>query len=250
MAETAFTLNGHDWSSLYSPIVAAACRVAPNAAIDGEIIVQDDQGRSDFGALREAIKAEPRRLVFVAFDVLYLDGEDLRESRLVERRARLRDLIGDHDPGTPIQFSPTFEGTGKQLLDAACGIELEGIVSKRASSRYRSGRQKSWLKVKCYDEGDYLVVGAEHEPGKPAFALLARESSDGLEYAGSAFVTLGGDERDRFWTAVDRHGRAKPALQMDKRKGARWVDPVLRVRAQHLKGSGKLRHATIRELLP
>jgi ATP-dependent DNA ligase len=66
-------------------------------------------------------------------------------------------------------------------------MELEGIVSKKLNSRYRSGRQTTWLKAKCFDEGDFVVIGAEHEPGKPAFALLARESEDGLEYAAAPF---------------------------------------------------------------
>lgn len=246
----AFTRNGHDWSAAYAAVIGAASALAPSATLDGEMIVQDAQGRSDFAGLRAAIDSKSQRLVFMAFDLLELNGEDLRDRTLAERRDRLRELVGGHDPDTPIQFSETFEGTGQQLLGAACAMELEGIVSKKVNSRYRSGRQRSWLKTKCYDEGDFVVVGAEREPGRPAFALLAREEDNGLHYTGSAFLTLGGGERDRFWETVERHGRAKPPLSVEKRKSARWIDPVLRVRVQHLKGSGKLRHATIREILP
>lgn len=247
----AFTRNGHQWTDRYAPVVGAALRLrCKTASIDGEIIVQDEHGRSDFAGLRSAIEGEPHRLVFMAFDLIELDGEDLRSEPLRLRRLKLHRLVGNHDPGTPIQFSESQQSFGRELLAAACAMGLEGIVSKRLDSRYRSGRQTSWLKIKCCDEDDYVVIGAEHEPGKPALALLAREVDGGLEYAGSAFVTLGGDERDKFWTSIDLHPRTKPAVAMEKRKQARWVDPVMRVRVQHLKGAGKLRHATIREILP
>jgi len=135
------------------------------------------------------------------------------------------------------------------MLNAACAMELEGIVSKKAVSRYRSGRQTSWLKIKCYAEEEFTVIGAEYEPGSPAFALLARETDDGLAYAGSAFVTLGGSARDRFWTEIERLRWPKPVIAIEWKKSRRWVDPTMRVRVQSLKGSGKLRHATVRALI-
>jgi DNA ligase D-like protein (predicted ligase) len=246
----AFTRRGHDWTEKYVPVVGAAVRLrCKSASIDGEMVVQDEQGRSDFAAFQAALGREPERMVFYAFDLVELDGEDLRDLPLRERRAMLRDLVGDHDPSSRIQFSPAFEGTGAELLAGACAMGLEGIVSKRLDSKYRSGRQKSWLKTKCYAEEDFTVIGAEHEPGKPAFALLARQDEAGLEYAGSAFVTLAGGERDRFWTAIERHARPAPVIPMEKGKARRWADPVMRVRAQFLNGGGKLRHATIRVIL-
>ena len=249
---SAFTRRGRDWTARYVPVVSEACRLrCRSCAIDGEMIVQDAQGRSDFASFEADVAAtRSDRIVFMAFDLLELDGYDMRWEPLRERRRRLADLIGGHDPRARIQFSESHEGSGAALLEAACAMGLEGVVSKKLTSTYRSGRQKSWLKTKCYDEGEFLVVGAEHEPGKPAFALLARETDTGLEYAGSAFVTLGGEERDRFWETVDAHARSRPVIPLAKGKGRRWVEPVLRIHAQHLKGAGKLRHATIREILP
>jgi ATP-dependent DNA ligase len=80
---------------------------------------------------------------------------------------------------------------------------LEGIVSKRAGSLYKSGRSSAWLKTKSMTESEFAVVGVEANPGGPPFALLARESEDGLVYAGSAFVTLGAADRERFWTTTE-----------------------------------------------
>jgi bifunctional non-homologous end joining protein LigD len=242
----AFTRNGHDWTSRYVPVVGEACRLrCRSAAIDGEMVVQDEAGRSDFFAFQSDVSASHTdRLIFYAFDLLELGGQDLRGETLRDRRARLRDLVGRHSPDARIQYSEALAGSWPEILEAACAMELEGIVSKKLTSRYRSGRQRSWLKTKCYDEGEFVVIGAEHEPGKPAFALLARETDEGLAYAGSAFMTLGGEDRDRFWTMVELHGRSKPVIRMEKRKAGR-VDPVLRVRVQHLKGGGKLRHASV-----
>ena len=245
-----FTRNGHDWTDKYRPIAAAAhslgCR---DALIDGEMIVQDEYGRSDYDAFRAALSRDPGALVFYAFDLLATGGEDIRRCPIEERRNRLCSLIGEHDPAFPIQFSEALAGDARQMLVAACEMGLEGIVSKRLGSRYVSGRSTAWLKTKCYDEGEFVVLGAEHEPGKPAFALLARETDGALEYAGSAFVTLGGAERDHFWNEIERLGTSAPAIAMERKKARRWAKPELRARVQHLKGGGMLRHATVREIV-
>jgi bifunctional non-homologous end joining protein LigD len=245
----AYTRNGHDWTAQYRPVVEASREIeCQNAVIDGEMIVQDAAGRSDFAALRSAITAEPHRLVLYAFDLLVLDGDDLRKLPLLERREMLEELVGEHDPAWPIQFNQDV-GDGAALLAAVGGMGLEGIVSKKADSPYRSGRSLAWLKTKVFAEDEFVVIGAEHEPGSPAFALLAREMGDHLEYAGSAFLTLGGDDRDRFWADVERLGRSKPIIPMERKRSRRWVEPRMRVKAQYLAGGDKLRHATIRELI-
>jgi len=100
-------------------------------------------------------------------------------------------LVGDHDPGFLIQFSEAIETGAAAMLGAACGMVLEGIVSKKADGRYRSGCQTSWLKTKCYAEESLTVIGTEHEPGSAAFALLARETDGGLAYAPSCMARQG-----------------------------------------------------------
>jgi bifunctional non-homologous end joining protein LigD len=246
----AFTRNGHDWSDRF-PFVLAAVRElrCSSAILDGEMIVQDEQGRSDFDAFKRALGCHPAALIFMAFDLLHLDGRDLRPERLEVRRAGLRDLVGCHDPACRIQFSDHVDGDGAALFAAAERTGLEGIVSKRRGSRYRSGRSRDWLKVKCWTEGEFVVVGVETGRNGPPAALLARSEPGGLVYAGSAFVTLPEPLRDRFWQLIEALAIDSPTLPMKAGPGVRWVRPELRVKARHLRGAGKIRHATLTGLV-
>ena len=144
----AYTRNGFNWSERYPGIISAAGNLPCRAAIlDGEVIVQNERGVSDFEALRSAIRWQPHKLLFYAFDVLHLDGEDLRDQPLLERRAKLKELVG-RDRTSPLQFSDEFTGDSAAFFRACAEHGLEGVVSKLASSRYRSGRCKTWLKTK------------------------------------------------------------------------------------------------------
>ena len=193
----AYTRNGHDWTAKYWPITLAAevlpCR---SAIIDGEMVVLDEQHRSSFDLLQAAIGRQPSRLVFVAFDLMHLDGTDLRKLPLVERRERLARLIADSGP--QIQFSEALPGTCQQVFEVADKAGLEGVVCKLADSRYVSGKAKSWLKVKAFEEAEFDLVGVQRESGKPAMALLARDGQP----AGRAFITLPAGIRERLWARV------------------------------------------------
>lgn len=244
----AFTRNGHDWSDRYRLILDAANSLggAP-ALLDGEVIVQGETGLSDFHALRAAIRWAPHRLVFYAFDLLTVDGCDIRCASLLERRERLRDMIGEHDAIFQIQLSDHLVGHGTEFFHHAEEMGLEGIVSKLSTSPYCSGYTTAWLKTKAFVEDEFVIVGTEQGAG-PATALCARETEEGLIYAGGAMLTLSTKERDRFWTTVERLSRSTPPLSIERRKAA-WVEPKLRARVRHLRGEEKLRHATVMELL-
>src|SRR5687767_13686569 len=124
----AFTRNGYDWSDKYQRIIEACGKLnCGSALIDGEVIVQNDKGVSDFAALRAAMDREPHRLVLFAFDLLFLHGKDWRREPLLERRSRLEGLI-DKDPCGAIQFSDHYDGEGIDLFKGACDMGLEGIV--------------------------------------------------------------------------------------------------------------------------
>jgi ATP-dependent DNA ligase len=124
----ALTRNGHDWSHKYWRIIEACGNLTCDSAlIDGEVIVQNDKGVSDFAALRAAIDREPHRLVLFAFDLLFLNGKDWRREPLLERRSRLEELI-DKDPCGAIQFSDHYDGEGADLFKRACEMGLEGTV--------------------------------------------------------------------------------------------------------------------------
>ena len=129
------------------------------AVIEGEVVVQNEDGTSDFGAL-EADLGEGRcdRFVFYAFDLLYLDGFDLRRAPLTERKRVLSILL--ESAKEPLRFSPHFEPEdAKKLYTDACKLGLEGLVSKRADAPYRSGRTLVWTKVTCRHRDTFYAVG-------------------------------------------------------------------------------------------
>ena len=146
------TRNGHDWSDRYPYIVSTAAKLCcQSAIIDGEAIVQSDNGAPDFDALSSAMRWRPDSIVLYAFDLMHLNGKDLRQEALLERRAILKALLGI-DEESRIQFSEEFDGDGDALFNACAQHGLEGIVSKQALAPYRSGRTKTWLKTKCFTE--------------------------------------------------------------------------------------------------
>jgi ATP-dependent DNA ligase len=184
----------------------------------------------------------------MAFDLLHLDGHDVRSEPLIDRRGRLKELVGCHDPSCRIQYSEHVIGGGGDMFNACDRMGLEGIISKKISSRYHSGKVRSWLKVKCWAEGEFVVIGVEPASDGPAVALLARETELGLEYAGGAAVTLAQSDRDRFWRKAERLRAGSPAARCPSKR-AQWLEPQLRVTARYLKGEGKLRHATLSTVL-
>jgi bifunctional non-homologous end joining protein LigD len=240
-----FSRNGHDWSDRYPSIVRAAAGLrCKSAIIDGEAIVQDEYGASDFESLRSAMRRQPNSIILYCFDLLHLDGKDLRQETLLERRALLNHLVGD-DADSRIQFSEEFDGDGAALFKACAERVLEGVVSKHSLAPYRSGRSRTWLKTKCFTESTFVVVGTDRDRKTGALmALLAH--SDGLKHAGAAFITLGGDERKEFLAEVERLTTSWAALKSFRATDVKWCQPRLAVRVKHLAGSKILRHATVR----
>jgi bifunctional non-homologous end joining protein LigD len=212
------TRNGHDWSDRYSYIAA----------------------------LRTAMRWRPERIILYAFDLMHLNGRDLRQQALSERREILKALVG-RDDESRIQFSDEFHGDGTAFFRACADKGLEGIVSKQAYSHYQSGRSKTWLKTKCFTESTFVVVGTDHDRKTGALrALLSHPDSDGLRYAGAAFIALSDDKRAEFLAEVERLTTAWAAFKSSRLSDAKWCQPKLTVRVKHLAGSKTLRHATVR----
>src|SRR5262249_46608201 len=133
---------------------------------DGEVVVLRD-GVSDFQALQNAISArDDSRCVYFGFDLLHLDGHDLRRLPLVERKEALRVLLTGADDRT--RYSDHVAGRGAEFFRAACERRLEGIVCKRADAAYRSGRSRDWLKVKCKARQEFVVGGFSAPEGTRA----------------------------------------------------------------------------------
>src|SRR6476660_1068213 len=239
-----FSRNGHDWSDRYPSIVRAAASLrCKSAIIDGEAIVQDGNGASDFEALSSAKRRQPHSIILYAFDLLHLDGRDLRQQALIERRASLKTLLGT-DERSRIQFSDEFDGDSDALFKACAEQELEGIVSKLALAPYRSGRSRTWLKTKCFTESTFVVIGTDRDRKTGALrALLAHKDSAGLSYAGAAFIALASVERTRFFAELERLATSWTTFK--GMHDVKWCHPKLVVEVKHLAGSKLLRHATV-----
>ena len=244
-----FTRNGFDWSDRYPSIVRAASNLkCKSAIIDGEAIVQNGDGVSDFEALSSALRQRPHSILLYAFDLLHLDYNDLRQQTLLERRSILKALLGSDDQSR-IQFSDEFDGDGDALFKACAEQRLEGIVSKHVLAPYRSGRSKTWLKTKCFTQSTFVVIGTDRDRKTGALrALLAHKDSAGLSYAGAAFIALAGDERTRFFAELERLATSWAAFKSSRLTDVKWCHPKLVVEVKHLAGSKLLRHATVKRL--
>ncbi|MER9944093.1 DNA ligase [Mesorhizobium sp. M0092] len=148
-----YSKNGRDWTTKYWPIALAAELPCRAAIIDGEVIVPGEQGALHCPALEAAIWHEPSRLVFVAFDILHLDGRDLASLPLLQRKQALWQLV-EHGLGK-IQYREHFESSALAIFRAIEKVGLESIISKRADSGYRSGSSNTWLKAKYFEEADF-----------------------------------------------------------------------------------------------
>jgi ATP-dependent DNA ligase len=238
---TTYTRNGHDWTVKFQPIAKAARGIpAKQAIIDGEICVQDDKGVTDFSALPAAIKSRPQDLVFFAFDLLHLDGVDLRPAPLEERRAKLRSLVSQV-LGSRIVMSDEYDGDGKTFFELVNSLDLEGMVSKRKGSRYWSGTSEAWYKTKCWTTATMQIIGIERGGDNVPYALLADQTG----YKGTAFIGLPSSMRSTFWRYVEARTAAEaPVLGL--RRDATWLQPGMTARVRYLKGSDKLRHAVVK----
>ena len=239
-----FTRRGLDWTSKYRSLAEVALELeADNAIIDGEIIVTNEAGLSDFAALRKAITRRQDDLYFVAFDLLHLNGHDLRDMALEDRREILAGMMPD---ASLIQFSDALPGDAKAIYHLVEEAGLEGMVSKRKDSKYRSGPSTSWLKTKSYTIDEYELLGVEREAGKPAFALMAERGTG--KYVGSAFITANRAIRERLWKRVQEHaGPSRGCRRARSGRRRNGSSPGLIGRVKHLRGEEKLRHASLQD---
>jgi bifunctional non-homologous end joining protein LigD len=182
--------NAKEWTASL-PTVAEAIGRLPcrQALIDGEAAVLMPDGTTSFNALQSAMEGEGAgRMVYFAFDLLYLDGQDLTRLPLEDRKAALAGLIERGGPAAePIRYSDHVVGSGPAFFAQACSQKLEGIISKRRQDPHRSGRGRSWVKVKCSREQEMVIVGFTEPEGRRqgiGALLLAVNEGGRLRYSG------------------------------------------------------------------
>jgi bifunctional non-homologous end joining protein LigD len=149
-----YTLNAADWTERYPRIVEEAAGLKRDAVLDCEVICTDENGRADFDRLHS--RCFEHEAIACAFDLLRLDGDDMRRLPLADRKAALRKLLGRTREG--IQYVAHAEMCGEEAFAAACELGIEGIVSKRLTAPYKSGQCKSWIKVRNPKSPAYLRI--------------------------------------------------------------------------------------------
>jgi bifunctional non-homologous end joining protein LigD len=181
MIEKVFTRRGNDWTKRFRKIAADAYLInAGSAIIDGEVVVPAADGTTDFSVLQNELTGNSTKIVMVAFDLLYLNGHDLRRLPLLERKGILRKLIAK----TAIQFSESFELDGREMFKHACKTGLEGVVSKVRDSRYTPDHSNDWVKVSCAQRETLRIAGYALDGNKWDGIYIGREKAGQLNYAG------------------------------------------------------------------
>jgi bifunctional non-homologous end joining protein LigD len=252
---TIYSRTGYDWTEQFGPIAKAASKLkVREAIIDGEATVLGNTGLPDFQALRRELgNRKSSRLLLHAFDLLYLNGRDLRRAPLVERKQALKRLL----EGAPhsLAYVDFLEADGTRVFEQACRMGIEGIVAKRVDMPYRSGRQDSWIKLKCTKSDTYPVVAFVEKlgarPRKIASLYVGRWEGDRLVYAGKA--------RSGYTEAVARElrerldpliRRTSPLSVPVKKPKATWVEPKVDAEIEYsaVTDDGLLRAAVFKGL--
>jgi bifunctional non-homologous end joining protein LigD len=246
-----FTRSGKDWTEKFPPIAKQLEHLeVQNAMLDGELVVVDKEGHSSFKALQDALTNNNYdNMQYYLFDILFLDGEDLRALPLLTRKEYLQSVMPDEQDGR-IFYSEHFEHVEKNFLQSICGMHLEGIVSKQKNASYVSTRSSSWVKSKCIQRQEFIIVGFTNstDAGRGIGALLLGIYKEGtLHYSGKVGTgfdyALSVDLRKK----LEKLKQAKPAipgLTSDIKRGAFWVEPklVCEVKYTEVTPEGRLRH--------
>ena len=245
------TRGGHDWSERLGPVVSMLGRLAVDSAIlDGELVVLNEEGLTDFQLLQNALSAEGGApLRYHVFDLPYLNGADLRRVPLADRKALLEELVRDVDP--KLRYCDHFAGDGARFLAEACKRGAEGIITKRADAQYQSGRSRSWLKLKCTARQEVVVVGWTDPGGSRQHLgalLVGLYEGEDLRFAGKVGTGFNEKSLGELSSRLNELEIPRPPVVDPPRgyraRGTHWVKPVLvaQVSMTGFTGDGKLRH--------
>jgi len=254
------TRNGLDWTARFRPVAAAVAGLpAAIALIDGEIVVPDDNGVSDFSALQSALKeGRAGSFIYYVFDLLHLDGRDLAAEPLIERKAQLEALLAEGPSNPVLRMSEHLSERGSVVFDHACRMGLEGIVSKKIDVPYRSGRTRDWLKSKCSARQEFVVGGFTLATGsRRAIGALAVGTYEGgkLRYAGRVGTGYSQETAEELWKRLDplrieRSPFASLPADERRRKTDGHGECAARERIAQHRAAAHLQHALPQEAHP
>jgi len=249
------TRGSYDWTERFPSIADDAKRLAVKTAIiDGEAVVLDHQGRSDFGMLQRALGRLPSAheagaIVLFAFDLLYLDGHDLQRLPQRERRRLLEPLVAGREGA--IRLSEEVDANGDEFLRVACAHGLEGIIAKHREKPYRSGRGDWWQKITCKRRDSFVIIGfvVSAVPGALGRLLLAARKGDGLAYVGGCGTGWSNSLSRELRQLLEGIATKTPAVCL-KRKNVVFTEPLLVADVEYRAWTdeGKLRHASFKGL--
>lgn len=255
-----FTRNGHDWTHKLPQQAQALAELGLESAwLDGEMVVANEHGVPDFQALQNAFEAgSSGNILYYLFDLPYLNGVDLREVPVEERRAALSTVLSVHEQPL-LRFSEAFDETPDALLNSACQMQMEGLIGKRLGSPYVSRRSSDWIKLKCKHRQEFVVVGYTDPKGaRSAFGALLlglhdRDSGE-LRYAGKVGTgfndtTLKSILAQLKPLQVKQAAVVNPPSGFDA-KGVHWLKPNLlaEVAFAEMTKDGSVRHAVFHGL--
>jgi bifunctional non-homologous end joining protein LigD len=255
------TRNGKDWTESF-PSLSAALKKLPvrDAVLDMEAVMLDADGKSSFQSLQAALGqgGDRDRILAYAFDLLYIDGADLTQKTLKKRKERLQTVLKNNKA---LRYSSHVIGRGAEMFAKACKTGLEGIISKEVNALYVPGRQRSWLKIKCFRRQEFIIVGfSDARKGERALGALylAYERNGTLQYAGKVGTGFSMRSARELAARLAKIAVKTPVLSRSETSGLsagewraiHWVEPLLlcEVAFTEWTGDGRIRHPSFEGL--